>query len=97
MHFVFLFMLWKIIPIRFIPYKQFNQIPISLYPSLFFDFAYVYQAQPELTSSRFSNRWIYGMGVGFDIVTYYNFVCKLGVPLINSGKSGLVVSIGREF
>ncbi len=87
----------QIIPVRFIPYKQFNQIPISLYPSLFFDFAYVYQAQPELTSSRFSNRWIYGMGVGFDIVTYYNFVCKLGVPLINSGKSGLVVSIGREF
>lgn len=87
----------KVIPIRFIPYKQFNQIPISLYPTLFFDFAYVYQAQPELTSSRFSNRWIYGMGVGFDIVTYYNFVCKLGVPLINSGKSGLVVSVGREF
>ena len=87
----------KIIPIRFIPYKQFNQMPVSLYPTLFFDFAYVYQAQPELTSSRFSNRWIYGMGVGFDIVTYYNFVCKLGVPLINSGKSGLVVSVGREF
>ncbi|MFM1819699.1 MAG: hypothetical protein RLZZ402_58 [Bacteroidota bacterium] len=87
----------KIIPIRFIPYKQFNQMPVSLYPTLFFDFAYVYQAQPELTSSRFSNRWIYGMGVGFDIVTYYNFVCKLGVPLLNSGKSGLVVSVGREF
>jgi outer membrane protein assembly factor BamA len=87
----------KIIPIRFLPYKQFNQMPVSLYPTLFFDFAYVYQAQPELTSSRFSNRWIYGMGVGFDIVTYYNFVCKLGLPLLNSGKSGLVVSIGREF
>jgi outer membrane protein assembly factor BamA len=87
----------KIIPIRFIPYKQFNQMPVSLYPTVFFDFAYVYQAQPELTSSRYSNRWIYGMGVGFDIVTYYNFVCKLGVPLINSGKSGLVVSVAREF
>jgi outer membrane protein assembly factor BamA len=87
----------KIIPIKFIPYKQFNQMPVSLYPTVFFDFAYVYQAQPEVTSSRYSNRWIYGMGVGFDVVTYYNFVCKLGVPLINSGKSGLVVSVGREF
>jgi hypothetical protein len=37
------------------------------------------------------------MGLGFDIVTYYNFVCKLGVPIVNGGKSGLVVSIGREF
>ncbi|MEY4310064.1 MAG: hypothetical protein RL422_2267, partial [Bacteroidota bacterium] len=84
----------KVIPIRFIPYKQFNQVPIAVYPTVFFDFAYVYQASPELTNSRFSNRWIYGMGLGFDIVTYYNFVCKLGVPVINSGKSGLVVSIG---
>jgi outer membrane protein assembly factor BamA len=87
----------KVIPIRFIPYKQFNQVPLAVYPTVFFDFAYVYQANPELTNSRFSNRWIYGMGLGFDIVTYYNFVCKLGVPVINSGKSGLVVSIGREF
>ncbi|MFM1933931.1 MAG: hypothetical protein RL360_811 [Bacteroidota bacterium] len=87
----------KVIPIRFIPYKQFNQVPLAIYPTVFFDFAYVYQANPELTNSRFSNRWIYGMGLGFDIVTYYNFVCKLGVPVINSGKSGLVVSIGREF
>jgi hypothetical protein len=87
----------KIIPIRFIPYKQFNQVPLAVYPTVFFDFAYVYQANPEVTNSRFSNRWIYGMGLGFDIVTYYNFVCKLGVPVINSGKSGLVVSIGREF
>jgi outer membrane protein assembly factor BamA len=87
----------KIIPIRFIPYKQFNQVPLAVYPTVFFDFAYVYQANPEVTNSRFSNRWIYGMGLGFDIVTYYNFVCKLGVPVINGGKSGLVVSIGREF
>lgn len=87
----------KVIPVRFIPYKQFNQVPLAIYPNVFFDFAYVYQANPEVTNSRFSNRWIYGMGLGFDIVTYYNFVCKLGVPLINSGKSGLVVSVGREF
>ena len=87
----------KIIPIKILPYKQFNQMPIAVYPTVFFDFAYVYQPFPELTSSRFSNRWIYGMGLGFDIVTYYNFVCKLGVPVINGGKSGLFVSIGREF
>jgi outer membrane protein assembly factor BamA len=87
----------KIIPIRFIPYKQFNQMPLAVYPTVFFDFAYVYQPKPELTTTRFANRWIYGMGLGFDIVTYYNFVCKLGVPIVNGGKSGLVVSIGREF
>jgi len=87
----------KIIPLRFIPYKQFNKVPIAVYPTVFFDFAYVNQPQPELTNSRFSNRWIYGTGLGFDFVTYYNFVLKMGVPVANGGKSGLFVSIGREF
>jgi outer membrane protein assembly factor BamA len=87
----------RIIPLRFIPLKQFNQMPLAIYPTVFFDFAYVYQARPELTASRFSNHWIYGTGLGLDIVTYYNFVCKIGYPVVNSGKSGLVVSLGREF
>lgn len=87
----------KVFPIRFIPYKQFNRVPLAVYPTVFFDFAYVNQPQAELTNSRLSNRWIYGTGLGFDFVTYYNFVCKLGFPIANGGKSGLFVNIGREF
>jgi len=87
----------RVFPIKFIPYKQFNQVPIAIYPTVFFDFAYVNQANPELNNSKLANRWIYGTGLGFDFVTYYNFVCRIGVPVSNGGTSGMFVSVGREF
>jgi outer membrane protein assembly factor BamA len=90
-------LLTKIIPIRFIPWKQFNQFPLSIYPNIFFDFAYVNQPKTMNYNSQLANKWIYGYGLGFDIVTYYNIVCKISVPVINGNKSGFVINLGREF
>lgn len=81
--------------IPFIKYKQFNQMPISLYPTAFTDLGFVYSSTKETRNS--SNQWLFGTGLGFDFVTYYNFVCKVGFPIINGGKTGMVVSVGREF
>ncbi|MHA8050257.1 BamA/TamA family outer membrane protein [Aquirufa sp. ROCK-SH2] len=87
----------KILPIKFIPWKQFNQLPLSIYPTAFFDFAYVNQPKTMNYNSSLANKWIYGYGLGFDIVTYYNIVCKISFPVINGNKSGFVVNLGREF
>jgi outer membrane protein assembly factor BamA len=84
-----------ILRLPFIKYKQFNQMPISLYPTVFSDLGYVYNSNKETRNS--TNQWLFGTGLGFDFVTYYNFVCKVGFPIINGGKTGMVVSIGREF
>ncbi len=81
--------------IPFIKYKQFNQMPIMLYPTVFTDLGYVYNSNKETRNS--TNQWLFGTGLGFDFVTYYNFVCKVGFPVTNGGKTGMVVSIGREF
>lgn len=86
----------KIFRLPFIPYKQFNQIPISIYPTAFFDFAYVNNTNRSAENSLI-NRWIAGAGLGFDLVTYYNLVCKIGFPVINGSKLGMVIGIGREF
>lgn len=86
----------KIFRLPFIPYKQFNQIPISIYPTAFFDFAYVNNTNRSAENSLI-NRWIAGAGLGFDLVTYYNLVCKIGFPVINGSKLGMVFGIGREF
>lgn len=87
----------KILPLRFIPWKQFNQLPLSVYPTAFFDFAYVNQPKTMNYHSSLANKWIYGYGLGFDIVTYYNIVCKISFPVINGNKSGFVINLGREF
>ena len=70
-------------------------MPIAIYPTVFMDVGYVYNANKEARNS--TNRWLMGSGLGFDFVTYYNFLCKVGFPITNGGKSGMVVSIGREF
>jgi outer membrane protein assembly factor BamA len=84
-----------VLRIPFIKYKQFNQMPIAIYPTAFSDLGYVYNSNRETRNS--TNQWLFGTGLGFDFVTYYNFVCKLGFPITNGGKTGMVVSIGREF
>lgn len=87
----------QIIPLSFIPYKQFNQMPLSIYPTAFFDFAYVNQENRMETKSVFANKWLFGYGLGLDVVTYYNFVLKMALPFNNGGKYGFVVGLGREF
>ena len=84
-----------IFQIPFIPYKQINQIPIAIYPTAFADVGYVYN--PIKDPSKSTNKWLFGTGLGFDFVTYYNFVARVGFPIINGGKTGLVVALGREF
>lgn len=84
-----------IFQIPFIPYKQINQIPIAVYPTAFADVGYVYN--PIRDPFKSTNKWLFGTGLGFDFVTYYNFVARVGFPIINGGKTGLVVALGREF
>lgn len=84
-----------IVRLPFIKYKQFNQMPIAVYPTAFSDLGYVYNSNRQTQNS--TNQWLFGTGLGFDFVTYYNFVCKVGFPIINGGKTGMVVSVGREF
>ena len=86
----------KIFKLPFLPIKQFNQIPIAIYPTAFYDFAYVNNNFSE-NENKLVNQWISGGGLGFDVVTYYNLVCKFGFPVTNGRKIGMVIGIGREF
>jgi outer membrane protein assembly factor BamA len=86
----------KIFKLPFLPIKQFNQIPIAIYPTAFYDFAYVSNNFSE-KENKLINQWISGGGLGFDVVTYYNLVCKFGFPVTNGSKIGMVIGIGREF
>ena len=86
----------KVFKLPFLPIKQFNQIPIAIYPTAFYDFAYV-NNNFSANENNLVNQWISGGGLGFDVVTYYNLVCKFGFPVTNESKIGMVIGIGREF
>jgi outer membrane protein assembly factor BamA len=87
----------KIFKVPFLPLKQFNQIPIGLYPTAYLDFGYVNIGQENNFNSKLAGKLLYGYGLGFDLVTYYNLVAKVIFPVVNGSVNGFRVSVGREF
>jgi len=83
--------------LKFLRIKQFNKIPLGLYPNIFNDYAYVENRFAAENKSNLANKLIYGYGVGLDVVTYYNLVLRFNYAINSSNKKNFVFSMGREF
>lgn len=82
-------------PLR--PIRQFNTLPLAIYPNLFFDAGYVRNAYPERNASRLANRWLLGTGAGLDFVTWYNTVFRIHYAVNDLGEAGIRFNLSREF
>ena len=85
------------INLKFLKIKQFNQIPIGIYPSIFADYGYVQNRFTELNQSKLANRSLFGGGFGLDFVTYYNLVVRFSYVVNDKKEKNVIFSIGREF
>ena len=85
------------INLKFLKIKQFNQVPIGIYPSIFADYGYVQNRFTEINQSKLSNRSLFGSGIGLDLVTYYNLVVRFSYVVNDRKEKNVVFSIGREF
>jgi outer membrane protein assembly factor BamA len=85
------------IKLNFIKLKQFNQIPISLYPNVFADYGYVGNRYSEENKSRLSNRSMYSFGMGLDVVTYYNLVIRFNYAFNSLNEKHFIFNMAREF
>lgn len=56
--------------------KQFNKIPFSAYFTLNFDQGYVANYPGYTENKRFTDKYIYGAGIGLDIISFYDFVMR---------------------
>jgi outer membrane protein assembly factor BamA len=83
--------------LKFLKIKQFSTIPIALYPNIYADAGYVSNNFTERNRSNLANKWLTGIGVGLDIVTYYNVVMRFNYVLNQKNERGFVFNIGREF
>ncbi|MCP4457825.1 MAG: BamA/TamA family outer membrane protein [Cytophagales bacterium] len=61
---------------KVIPVKQFQTFPIALYGKLFADGGYVKSFDGYLNNDRLTDKFIYGLGVGLDLVTIYDLVFR---------------------
>jgi hemolysin activation/secretion protein len=86
-----------VINLRFLKFKQFNKIPLALYPNFFADMGYVHNRYSQENKSKLANRILAGTGIGLDIVTYYNLVVKFSYAMNDLKQKGFIFNIGREF
>lgn len=87
----------SVINLRFLKFKQFNKIPLALYPNFFADMGYVHNNYSQENKSKLANRILAGTGIGLDIVTYYNLVVKFSYAMNDLKQKGFIFNIGREF
>ncbi len=60
-----------------VPLKQFQKIPIAIYPKLFADLGYVSNNFTAPTNKALTNTLLPGYGAGIDFVTYYDIVFRI--------------------
>lgn len=82
---------------KFIKLRQFNALPVAIYPNIYADVGYVRNPYPELNNSRLANRPLFGFGIGMDVVTWYNFVGRINYSFNHLGEARPYFAIGREF
>lgn len=70
--------------------ERFAKIHFALYANLFFDCAYSWN-MPENNTSFLDNKFIFGTGIGLDIVTYYDKVLRLEYGVNDMGEAGLFI------
>ncbi len=83
--------------IPFLKAKQFKTVPIAVYLKTYFDWGYVsndYSNSEQQNS--LTNQFLYGTGLGLDIVTYYDFVLRIEYSLNNNGDTGFFINFKSD-
>jgi len=82
---------------NFISMKQFNKVPLAAYLSLNFDQGYVVNYPEYQQNQLFTDRYIFGGGLGLDIVTFYDFVMRWEYSVNIEGENALFFNLFAAF
>ena len=82
--------------IKSIPIPQFQTIPIAVYLKTFFDSGYVDNEFTDPENTALSNRYLFGGGLGLDIVTYYDLVLRLEYSINDRGDTGFFLNVRAD-
>ncbi|MGZ5282479.1 MAG: POTRA domain-containing protein [Bacteroidia bacterium] len=74
--------------LKYLPFEQFNTIPLAVYAKIFYDKGYV--SYPLITGgNNLLNQWLDGFGAGLDITSYYDKILRLEYSFNNLQQSEL--------
>jgi hypothetical protein len=79
-----------------IPIPQFQTVPIAVYLKAFFDSGYVDNDFTDPENTALSNKYLFGGGLGLDIVTYYDLVLRFEYSMNDNGDTGFFVNVKAD-
>ncbi len=82
------------VTIRNIPIPYLSAIPLRIYPKVFVDAGYVTNKYPG--NSFLNDRLLYSAGMGFDLVSAYDFKIRVEYTWNHLGEKGLFLHINSE-
>jgi outer membrane protein assembly factor BamA len=75
----------------YIPWSQFNPVHFSMYGNLFFDLAYVKGKYYSSEGNDYVNQFLYTIGLGIDLVSYYDQVIRFEISVNREGQPGFFI------
>ena len=76
----------------FIPISQFRKLPLAGYLTAYLDTGYTRDEYFTEGNQRFSNKLLYGGGIGIDIVTFYDLAFKVNYSINRDGETGFFLN-----
>ncbi len=77
--------------------KQFNKIPFAAYINLNFDHGYIANYPNYNENNLFTDKYIYGGGIGIDIISFYDFVMRWEYSVNIEGERALYFNLYAAF
>ena len=87
----------KVANLKAVPIEQFRKMPIDIYFKAYFDMGYAENFVSYSENSRLADRYLFGTGAGFDIVSYYDTVIRLEFTVNRENESGFFLHFNKEF
>jgi hypothetical protein len=89
--------MWELLHfnIPFLHNTSHDHIPFRIYAKTYADVGYVFNKYNNLNSLQ--NTMLYTYGVGFDVVTFYDFVFRIEYSVNQLGEKGLFFHIRNDF
>lgn len=78
----------RIKEIDFLPSEKFSKLYYALYFNIFADAAYV-EANKFSVNNSLADEFLFGTGIGFDFVTYYDMVFRIEYSFNRKGDNGV--------
>jgi len=77
----------------FLNINEFNRIPYGVYLKTFFDHGYGMDKTFNPQNALLANKFLYGYGLGVDVVTFYDLVLRIEVARNSIKQNGLYFSL----